>query len=97
MLHLTHFQDVFLTPIHVVVDPVGQEISLSITDQHHIIQVQGSFQTEGSVLVPLLSRIGINFEEAFKFPLKSHYVFSQYFLRINLSPTSLGTSILAFR
>ena len=54
MLHLTRFQDVVLTPIHVEVDPVGQEISLSITDQHHIIQVQGSFQSQGSVLVPLL-------------------------------------------
>lgn len=47
MLHLTHFRDVVLMPIHVVADPVGQEISLSIIDQYHIIQVQGSFRLKG--------------------------------------------------
>lgn len=43
MLHLTHFRDVVLAPIPVAVDPVGQEISVSITGQHCIKQVQGSF------------------------------------------------------
>lgn len=45
---------------------------------------------------PVAYKILINFEDAFKFPLKPPYDFSQYFLRTNLSPTSLGTSILAF-
>lgn len=98
MLHLTHFQDVFLTPIHVVADPVGQETSLSITDQHHIIQVARFFPDSRVSFspTPVAWKNLINFEEAFKFPLKPPYVFSQYFHRINLSPTSLGTSVLAF-
>lgn len=54
MLHLTHFQYVVLTPIHVVADPARKEMSLSITHQHHITQVQGSFYTQAPVLVPFL-------------------------------------------
>lgn len=45
---------------------------------------------------PVVYKNLIDSEEVFEFPLKPPYDFSQYFLRIKLSPTSLGTSVLDF-